>query len=287
MTGPPKCGKTTSSLDLAVSAQHTRCSVWSEPRQVFFYAVEGRLKIRDLEGIKGMDYSRFNVIRSEVGQILTAQDFLSIAEVYIREVPGSIHIIDSFSSLCTAEEATSEMDKMLRADGPKLLSKFCRKICQVIPVNKNIVIGITHLMGNPTGYGAAFKEKSGESISYQADVKLRATTFKHYTGTGDENGTPVGNEIEWKVVTSAIGPPGQVVTSFIRFGEGIDKAKEVINIASDIGLVKKSGAWYEYDNAGEIIKLQGMEKFRAYFVEHPTLIDDLNKKIRMTLGYGS
>ena len=50
------------------------------------------------------------------------------------------------------------MNKMQRADGAKLLAKFCRKVANVIPVNKNIVIGITHLMGNPTGYGAEFKE---------------------------------------------------------------------------------------------------------------------------------
>ena len=155
LTGHPKCGKTLTSLDFAATAQkEIYQGDLKKPREVYYLNVEGRLRKRDLEGIANLDLSRFNVIGSQQGKILHAEEYLTIAEKIINEIPGSILIIDSYSSLCTEAEITSEMDKMQRADGAKLLKKFCRKVGNVIPVNKNIVIGITHLIGNPTGYGA-------------------------------------------------------------------------------------------------------------------------------------
>jgi recombination protein RecA len=137
------------------------------------------------------------------------------------------------------------------------LAKFCRKVANVIPVNRNIVIGITHLMGNPTGYGAEFKEKSGQAIAYQTDIKLRAKTFKPWV-VGTDN-TQIGQEIEWQVVCSALGPPGAVTTSFIRYGHGIDKCTELINLASDVGIINKGGAWYTITVLDDKPKFQGTE----------------------------
>ena len=168
LTGQPKCGKTTTSLDLAATAQKAEYQGdLKKPRHVYYLNIEGRLKKRDLEGIKDLDLDRFDIIGSQEGKILSGEEYLSIGERIINEEPGSIVIIDSYSALCTEAEITSEMAKMQRADGAKLLAKFCRKVANVIPVNRNIVIGITHLMGNPTGYGAEFKEKSGQAIAYQ------------------------------------------------------------------------------------------------------------------------
>jgi len=170
------------------------------------------------------------------------------------------------------------MDKMQRADGAKLLAKFCRKVANVIPVNKNIVIGITHLMGNPTGYGAEFKEKSGQAIAYQTDIKLRAKSFKPWMLSADS--TQIGQEIEWQVVCSALGPPGGSTTSYIRYGEGIDKSVELLNFAIDIGIINKGGAWYSYEKE----KFQGMEKLRQYFVDNPEEYAKLEKTVKDTMG---
>jgi RecA/RadA recombinase len=161
LTGQPKCGKTTTSLDFAANAQKPEygSGSYKDGRMVYYLNIEGRLKKRDLEGIPGLNLEKFDVIGSQTGKILRAEEYLQIAERIINQEPGCVVIIDSYSALCTEAEITSDMDKMQRADGAKLLAKFCRKVANVIPVNKNIVIGITHLMGNPTGYGAEFKEK--------------------------------------------------------------------------------------------------------------------------------
>jgi recombination protein RecA len=249
---------------------------------VYYLNIEGRLKKRDLEGISSLDLERFDIIGSQQGKILHAEEYLQIAERIINEEPGSILIIDSYSALCTEAEITSDMDKMQRADGAKLLAKFCRKVANVIPVNKNIVIGITHLMGNPTGYGAEFKEKSGQAIAYQTDIKLRAKSFKPWVLSADSS--QIGQEIEWNVICSALGPPGGSITSYIRYGQGIDKQMEIINLASDIGIIHKGGAWYTLTSVEDKPKFQGTEKLRAYLMENPSAYESLLVSVKETMG---
>ena len=275
---------TTTSLDFAATAQKEEYKgKLKKPRHVYYLNIEGRLKKRDLEGIPNLDLDRIEVIGSQQGQILHAEEYLQIGERIINEEPGSILIIDSYSALCTEAEITSGMDKMQRADGAKLLAKFCRKVSNVIPVNKNIVIGITHLMGNPTGYGAEFKEKSGQAIAYQTDIKLRAKSFKPWTLNADSN--PIGQEVEWQVICSSLGAPGGKITSYIRYGVGIDRQMELLTLASDIGLINKGGAWYTLDFIdGDKIKLQGAEKVRQYLIDNPEHYIKLQKDVKGIMG---
>ena len=283
LTGQPKCGKTVTSLSLAAVALDPKYQGNLEkPRHAYYLNIEGRLKKRDIEGIKGLDLDRFTLIGSTQGKILHAEEYLQIAERIINEEPGSIVIIDSYSALCTEAEITSDMSKMQRADGAKLLAKFCRKVANVIPVNKNIVIGITHLMGNPTGYGAEFKEKSGQAIAYQTDIKLRAKRFSPLL-VGKEN-AQIGQEVEWQVVCSALGPPGATTTSYIRYGEGIDKSLELFNMCVDVGLITQAGAWYTFDTLDDTPKFQGAEKARDFLINNPDIYDNLSNQFREALG---
>lgn len=282
-TGMPKVGKTLSSLDFTATAQKPEYQGdLKNPREVYYLNIEGRLKQRDLLGIKGLDLTRFHIIGSQQGKILHAEEYLQIAERIINEIPGSIVIIDSYSALCTEAEITSDMDKMQRADGAKLLAKFCRKVSNVIPVNKNIVIGITHLMGNPTGYGAEFKEKSGQGIAYQTDIKLRAKSSKAWSLGSDD--TQIGQEVEWQVICSALGPPGGIAKSFIRYGEGIDKLTELVNLASDVGVISKGGAWYTIKTGKDSHKFQGAEKTRIFLMENPEIAKEIENSVKNILG---
>jgi recombination protein RecA len=284
LTGQPKCGKTTTSLSIAATAQQAQYAHGSfkDGREVYYLNIEGRLKKRDLEGIPGLNLDKFHIIGSQTGKILHAEEYLQIGEKIINQVPGSVVIIDSYSALCTESEITSDMNKMQRADGAKLLAKFCRKVANVIPVNKNIVIGITHLMGNPTGYGAEFKEKSGQAIAYQTDIKLRAKSFRPWT-VGSED-TQIGQEVDWQVLCSALGPPGGNITSYIRYGKGIDKEMELFNLAVDMGLINKGGAWYTFSNVEGQPKFQGAEKAREYLNDNPEIYNSLLTEIKQTMG---
>lgn len=284
LTGQPKCGKTTTSLDFCANAQKKEYAYGSfkDGREVYYLNIEGRLKKRDLEGIPGLNLEKFHVIGSQEGKILHAEEYLQIAERIINEIPGSIIIIDSYSALCTEAEITSDMNKMQRADGAKLLAKFCRKVANVIPVNKNIVIGITHLMGNPGNGHAEWKEKSGQAIAYQTDIKLKALYFRPWNLSDDS--PQIGQEIEWQVLCSALGPPGGKITSYLRYGQGVDKHMELLCLAVDIGLINKAGAWYTLTGVPDKPKFQGLEKTRQYLLEHKDVYDQLWTQVKETMG---
>jgi RecA/RadA recombinase len=277
---------TTTSLDFAATAQKPEYAYkgFKEGREVYYLNIEGRLKKRDLEGIPGLNLDRFHIIGSQQGKILHAEEYLQIGERIINEIPGCILIIDSYSALCTETEITSDMSKMQRADGAKLLAKFCRKVANVIPVNRNIVIGITHLMGNPGTGHVEWKEKSGQAIAYQTDIKLRAQFHRAWKTGSSEDGQQIGQEIQWQVICSSLGSPGGTITSYIRYGQGIDKQMELLTLATDIGLIQKGGAWYTLTSVTDKPKFQGTEKVRQYLVEHPEVYESLLAQVKETMG---
>ena len=137
----------------------------------------------------------------------------------------------------------------------KTLSKWCRKISNVLPINKVTVVGITHLMANVSSFGRGKSkvEKSGSALKYQTDVKLYATHSQPLM----QNDTQIGQTIHWKIETSAIGPPGQKVESHIKYGRGIWKEMELADLMVDFGIASKAGAWIKLPN-GE--KVQGQKQ---------------------------
>ena len=268
LTGLPKCGKTVTALTFAASAQQKEHG----SREIFYGNVEGRIKKRDLEGIRGLDLNKLHIYGSTQDNILTASKYLEITERLIHEHPNSVIIVDSFSALVTEAEYTSGMDDMQRADAAKLISKFVRKITNVLPVNNVILVAITHLMANVTGYGKKYTEKSGNALAYQADTKLWANSFKRIT---DKNGMPIMQEVEWTVEFAANGCPGQKVQSVITFGIGIDKTLELVRLATDLNVIEKVGKWFKYKDKNA----NGEAQIYKYIVEEK-MHDELYTEVK-------
>ncbi len=281
ITGRPKLGKTATSLHFAASAQQTTCDIGRKNgRHVYYFSIEGRLKKRDLLGIKGLqlDENRLTIIKSKPGKILTGENYINIAEKLIHEKPGDIFIIDSFSALCTEGEMKADMGERYRADAPRLLAMFCRRISNVVPINKSIVIGITHIIANQGIGMATWIEASGQKIQYQADVKLKATHCTPWL-VGD---TKIGQDIHWVCETSGLdSPPGGKFISKFRYGYGLDNEAEVINLAVDLGLIKKGGAWFTLPDD---TKYQGLEKVRIALLENIKMYNELYNKIKTMMG---
>lgn len=285
LTGPPKGGKTSLALWLAANAQRQYDSTFNpNGRNIYFFGIEGRLKPRDLQGIPHLDLTKFHQIVSSPGNILSAEKFLESADMVIRNDPGCVVIIDSFSALCTDAESIGTMSDQQRADGPKLLAKFCRKVANVIPINRSIVIGITHVMSNVTGYGAAYQEKSGNALKYQADIKLRIKKFEFIRPS--EGANPTGQEVNWIVEFSAIGAPGAEVISYFTYGKGIDECKELVTLGEDLGILNKAGAWYSFSNTVEYNaqKFQGKQAITDFIASDSVVKDKLQKEIYLTCG---
>jgi recombination protein RecA len=146
----------------------------------------------------------------------------------------------------------------------------------VVNIKENIVIAISQVMANTSGYGATKIEKGGYGIKYKADVKLMVKSAKDI----EIDGRVVGKEVEWEVDATPFNqPPAAKYTSIVRYGVGIDEIQEVINIAIDAGIVEKGGAWYSYDGN----KYQGMEKLRLAISESKELQNKLNEAIKECL----
>ena len=260
MTGPEKVGKTVTALTFCVNAQK------HYERQVYYANIEGRLKKRDLQGITdlSLEPEKMQIIGSTEGNILSAEKYLSIIDNIVHTQPGSLAIVDSFSALSSESELTGNLADVQVMSVQKVLAKFCRRISNVLPINRVTVVGITHLMANVNrfGRGKTKVEKSGSALKYQVDVKLHAS---HSTPLmqGD---TQIGQTIHWQIVTSAIGPPGQKVESHIRYGKGIWKEMELADLMIDFGLISKAGAWLKLPN-GE--KIQGKVNLAKYLEQHP------------------
>ena len=260
MTGPEKVGKTVTALTFCANAQK------HYERQVYYANIEGRLKKRDLQGITdlSLEPEKMQIIGSTEGNILSAEKYLSIIDNIVHTQPGSLAIVDSFSALSSESELTGNLADVQVMSVQKVLAKFCRRISNVLPINRVTVVGITHLMANVNrfGRGKTKVEKSGSALKYQVDVKLHAS---HSTPLmqGD---TQIGQTIHWQIVTSAIGPPGKKVESHIRYGKGIWKEMELADLMIDFGLISKAGAWLKLPN-GE--KIQGKVNLAKYLEQHP------------------
>lgn len=281
LTGPPKVGKTSLGVDFAATAQRPEFGgeFCPEGRDIYFINIEGRLKKRDLVGIRGLNLDKFHVVRSKKGNILTGEQFIAITEALINEKAGAVFIIDSMSAICTAGEMNSDLADRFRADAPVLLAKFCRRISNVIPVNKSIVFGITHQIANQGGMPgqSPWTEASGRKIQYQQDVKLKAS----YATPWKVGEVQIGQDVHWECMGSAIGPPGIKVTSKLRYGRGIDKAAELAELATSFGIISKGGAWYTLPDG---TKFQGLEKI-AQALNDQVLFDTINKQVRELLGF--
>lgn len=252
-------GKTITALQLAANCQKPE----NGSRKVYYLDIEGRLEDKHLYGVKGLDISdtMFHRIRSTEDKILSGQDFLQIGEDILKNTKRSVLIIDSYSTLCHENELLGGIGTSTRGSGGyQLLAAFCRQMCQVVPVKKHIVIGIAQLMANPSGYGAALQEKGGNSIMYGADTWLRAKGMEFIDGP---NGKPIGQKIRWQTVKTALNGAvvGAEAESYLTFGIGLDKLREMIQFAYDVGLIEVSGAWYYCNFLRNHLELTGFKEW--------------------------
>ena len=274
MTGPEKVGKTVTALTFCANAQE-------HERPIYYANIEGRLRKRDLEGIEGLDLDPkiMQIISSTEGNILSAEKYLSIVDNIVHTKPGSIAVIDSFSALSSESELTGNLEDVQVMSVQKVLAKFCRRISNALPINRVTVVGVTHLMANiqKFGRGKSKIEKSGSALKYQVDVKLHATHSQPIM-RGDSQ---IGQTVNWQVVTSAIGAPGQKVASHIKYGRGIWKEMELADLMVDFGLVVKSGSWLKLPNCE---KSQGKVNLAAYLEENPKEYKSFEKEIFTMVG---
>jgi recombination protein RecA len=237
LTGDPKCGKTTTALQIASNCQ-------AEGRPVVYIDAEGRLKDMNLTGVNGLDLDKVQIVQSD-DEPLSAEAFLDICVklVSAKENHRCVCIIDSTSCLVPQKELDEVVGGVGRAGLPKILSSFCKKMAQIVPNQRATVIIITHYIANTSGYGPTRMPDCGRKIQYQADTRMEVKSISPWV-EGDKQ---IGQSVNWKILCSSIGSPGQEAQSWLRYGEGIDKIQESLVIGMEIGLISKAGAWITLD----------------------------------------
>lgn len=265
LSGKEKCGKTLSGLHLMKKYQQAG-------RPCFFINVEGRIKRRDLGGIQGLDPNNVNVIESTEGNILSGEQFVNKTADAIRSHPGAYVLMDSASAICSDKELTEEITGTGRVLGPRIMAAFTRQMATVVPIQRVTLVLIQHLIANTSGYGPSQYEDGGRKLKYQGDVHLRCVGNQAWA---NKDGVQIGQTATWQVMYSALGPPGAKVTSYIRYNVGIDELTELIEIATDLGIIGKAGSWFKLDFLDEPIKVQGMENV------YNTLVEDENKTLQL------
>jgi len=278
--GPPGCGKSTTVLQILANVQKSdKYHLFNgKRRKIFYLDVEHRLKPMNMRGIRGLDPELINVIKSTKEHILTAQDFLDIAESLIKdpENEGLILVIDSSSALCPADELEAETSGQIRSTQPKIMAHWCRKMAAAFKVMSATVIIIQHLITNTSGYGEKWLVDGGEKLKYALDIKVMT---KNKTTRWEENGVLVGQLIEWEIQKSGNSASGNVVTSCLRYGVGLDIIKETFLLCVDFGIIDKSGAWFSFEMNGETLKTQGEEKMCLLLTENKAAFDYISGKL--------
>jgi recombination protein RecA len=278
LSGKFKCGKTTTALTIASNAQKLG-------KTIYFINVEGRLKKMNLTGINGLDTSpdKFIVIGSDEDNIRSSKDFLNAVEFIVKNHPGCVIIIDSLSALVDEKQLANGAGSGMPGGGQKTVAEFVANMANVVPVKKTILIGITHKI--PTiavMMGPKTAEKVAQRWLFQTDIRLTVKYIKPLK-SGDKQ---IGQEVNWLCECSALGPPGGIITSYIRYGVGVDAIYELMQFAINLKLISKGGAWFSLDFLSNLPeykenqpKFQGQENLYKGLIENPVWIEILKKEL--------
>lgn len=199
---------------------------------------------------------------------------LEISETMVRSGAMDIIIIDSVAALVPKQEIEGDMGDSHVGLQARLMSQALRKLTPVISKSNCVVIFINQLrekvgvmFGNPE------TTTGGRALKFYASVRMdirRTETLK-------QGGEMVGNHVRVKIVKNKIAPPFKEAEFDIMFGKGISKEGDILDLATNINLVNKSGAWYAY-NGNKIG--QGRENAKNYLTEHPDVMEELEAKVR-------
>lgn len=213
-----------------------------------------------------------------ISQPDNGEQALEITETMVRSGAVDIVIVDSVAALVPKAEIDGEMGDSHVGLQARLMSQALRKLTGIISKSNCSVIFINQLrekvgvmFGNPE------TTTGGRALKFYASVRMdvrRTESIK----TGGE---VVGNHVRVKVVKNKIAPPFKEAEFDIMFGEGISKEGDILDLAANIGIVNKSGAWYAY-NDGKIG--QGRENAKKYLKENPEIAEEIEQKVRVHYG---
>jgi recombination protein RecA len=212
--------------------------------------------------------------------ILSQPDYgeqaMSIVEVLVKSEAVSLIVVDSVAALVPQAELEGEMLDSQMGLQARMMSKALRKITGFLNKSECTIIFINQLREKMAtmGYGTPETTPGGRALKFYSTIRLDVRRIESLKNSNSE---VYANKVNVKVVKNKVAAPFKVATIDILFGEGISKEAEVLDIAVETNIIKKSGSYYDYN--GERIA-QGKENARKYLKEHPVVFDEILNKIK-------
>ena len=259
--GPESSGKTTLALHIIAEAQK----------------MGGEAAFIDAEHALDPVYARklgVDIDNLIVSQPDTGEQALEITEALVRSGALDVVVVDSVAALVPKAEIDGEMGDSHMGLQARLMSQALRKLAGAINKSKTVLIFINQLrekigvmFGNPE------TTTGGRALKFYASVRMDIRK----TEMMKQDGQVIGNRVRVKVIKNKVAPPFREAEFDIVYGRGISKEGNILDLAVNLNLVEKAGAWFSYN--GEKIG-QGRENAKAYLKEHKEVAQELEEKIR-------
>lgn len=217
----------------------------------------------------GVDIDNLYISQPDYGE-----QALEITETMVRSGAVDIIIVDSVAALVPKAEIDGEMSDVQVGLQARLMSKALRKLTAVISKSNCTVIFINQLrekvgvmFGNPE------TTTGGRALKFYSSIRLDVRKCE----TLKAGGEVVGSRTRIKVVKNKIAPPFKEAEFDIMFGEGISREGDILDLAAELSIINKSGAWYAYN--GEKIG-QGRDNAKKYLKENPAVFEEIDAAVR-------
>ena len=259
--GPESSGKTTLALHIIAEAQK----------------MGGEAAFIDAEHALDPVYARklgVDIDNLIVSQPDTGEQALEITEALVRSGALDVVVVDSVAALVPKAEIDGEMGDSHMGLQARLMSQALRKLAGAINKSKTVLIFINQLrekigvmFGNPE------TTTGGRALKFYASVRMDIRK----TEMMKQDGQVIGNRVRVKVIKNKVAPPFREAEFDVLYGKGISKVGNILDMAVNLDIVEKSGAWFSYN--GQRIS-QGRENAKRYLEEHPDIMGEIEKKVR-------
>ena len=260
--GPESSGKTTLALQILAEAQKMG-------GEVAFIDVEHALDPTYAAAL-GVDIDSLLVSQPDTGE-----QAMEICEALVRSGAIDAVVVDSVAAMVPRAEIEGEMGDSHVGLQARLMSQALRKLTGVIGKTNTVCIFINQLR-EKVGivYGNPEVTTGGRALKYYSSVRI---DVRRIEGLKDSTGAFIGNRTRAKIVKNKVAPPFREAEFDIMFGEGISKLGEILDLGVKLGVVQKSGAWFNY---GEMRLGQGRDNAKQFLKEHPEVSDEIEQIVR-------
>jgi recombination protein RecA len=265
--GPESSGKTTLTLHAIAQVQK----------------VGGVAAFIDAEHALDPMYARKLGVKTDellVSQPDYGEQALEIADMLVRSGAVDLIVIDSVAALVPKAEIEGDMGDSHVGVQARLMSQALRKLTSTVARSNCLLVFINQMrMKIGVMFGNPETTTGGNALKFYASVRLdirRIGAIKEAAATGGKDPAVVGNRTRVKVVKNKLAPPFREVEFDILYGQGISRSGDLDDLASELGIIEKSGAWFSF--AGERIG-QGRENAKTHLEQHPETMDRIESLV--------